>query len=72
MASSELKNPPRVFIPSSYNNEAKFLTVMSPSPMEYSPSLTPVKKKSPTYKIGSQAQRVPLAMKAQLESPGPS
>jgi len=53
MTSSELRNPPRVFIAGKNNQEGRFVSP-TPSPLEYSPSMKFIKKHSPAFKIGTQ------------------
>ena len=50
-ASSELKKAPRAFLAG--KNISTRLKNVFPSPLEYSPSLESIKRKSPTHKIGS-------------------
>jgi hypothetical protein len=53
-ASSQLRKSPKAFFAGKYTKQIATPN-MTPSPLEYSPSVENIKKKSPIYKIGSQA-----------------
>ena len=66
---SENRSSPKIQIAQKF---ARKSINTNPGPVDYEPAMDTVKNKAPAFRMGTDMQRVPLAVKAQLESPGPN